>query len=371
MQGIEGARWSVFRQTTRGPRHAQRGQDNQDAAASYQPQPPTLPIALAVADGHGSARYIRSGQGSKFAAELAIEHLAELEKSSRAATLSDIKRAATEQLPRKLHLSWRTHVLEHLAENPLNENDHAHLRASGARERDLQTRPEFMYGSTLLAALITNSYAVFIQIGDGDLMVAWPASSHAGNVFEADESHLGDQTHSLSSPHAWRHVHVLFQPLIKEYPLLVLASTDGYGKAFRTQADFDQVAADLRHLAENHGTRIVAANLASWLTEAAEISGDDATAAIAIQVFEPTEATVPSGTAEASDINTPAEIGLVAVSGDSPDAGIPNDDVFGQAQPAAPSSRPDDHSHESANGTTEQVKVRNADGGPEELEYES
>jgi hypothetical protein len=58
----------------------------------------------------------------------------------------------------------------------------------------------------------------------------------------------------------------------------VLLSTDGYANAFREDAGFLQVGADLLDLVRQEGLGAVAGGLDSWLAEATEQgSGDDVT----------------------------------------------------------------------------------------------
>lgn len=136
--------------SVRGSSHARENRPNQDAVAFARDGAWCF---IAVADGHGSAPHYRSDRGSAFAVAAALELLRD-----RAADLSRDALAVLATLPADLVGAWRERV-------------EADIRVSPVREA-----PGFeslaVYGSTCLAAAIGPDRALFLQIGDGDLIVA-------------------------------------------------------------------------------------------------------------------------------------------------------------------------------------------------------
>ncbi len=81
-------------------------------------------VVLAVADGHGSARYSRSHIGAMFAVERSAQLIDEfLNSQSNVDNLSLIKHATEEWLPRALVRNWTEAVNEHLKSDPLTPDE--------------------------------------------------------------------------------------------------------------------------------------------------------------------------------------------------------------------------------------------------------
>jgi len=139
------------------------------------------------------------------------------------------------------------------------------------------------YGSTLLAVLVTESFILYLQLGDGDIL----AVSKTGKVsrpLPKDERLFANETTSLCIPDAWRDFRIGFQPLFGSPPALILVSTDGYANSFRSEAGFLKVGTDLLRMIRSDGLEAVNESLEAWLTEASQVgSGDDITLGIICQ----------------------------------------------------------------------------------------
>ena len=265
--------WQVVGQSVRGAAHERNGLPNQDAIYWLPTSSRGSPVVLTVADGHGSARYPRSHLGASIAVETAARLIHEfLVSQADVDNLSLIKHATEEWLPRTLVRNWADAVAEHLRTDPLSPAEVASLNV-GASE-------EIAYGATLIAAAVTEQFAVYLQLGDGDILTV----SEHGEVsrpLSRDERLFGNETTSLCAPEAWRDFRVNFQPLTQSRPALILLSTDGYPNSFRDEAGFFKVGSDILNMIRENGLANVQDNLAGWLSDSTRAgSGDDVTLGI-------------------------------------------------------------------------------------------
>jgi hypothetical protein len=153
------------------------------------------------------------------------------------------------------------------------------LRGAGARVAALAD-PLPAYGATLLLAAVTESYALFLQLGDGDILVV----SQAGEVttpIPKDPRLLGNETTSLCAKDAWRDFQVEFGAMNGGGTALIMLSTDGYANSFLDEASFCRVGPDLLARLRQNGSARTRRQLNGWLAESSSRgSGDDITLAI-------------------------------------------------------------------------------------------
>jgi hypothetical protein len=194
-----------------------------------------------VADGHGHSSCFRSETGAELAVACALEVLGEYRKGHE------------EAIPRVLSQRWRRAVRAHAGD---------------------ETRPWAAYGSTILGILATEEFVLYLQLGDGDILIV----SKDGEVvrpWPRDERLLGVETTSLSLQNAAGEMRV---ELRGEIPQLILLCTDGYANSFREDSGFLQVGRDILGIIRDEGREKFEGNLSGWLSEASELgSGDDIT----------------------------------------------------------------------------------------------
>ena len=261
------ATWQVVGQTVRGASHERNGLPNQDAIFWLPPVGHGSSVVLTAADGHGSARYSRSHIGAMLAVESAAELVEEFLSSQEAIeSLSLIKRAAEEWLPRALVRTWSEAVADHLKTDPLSPPEHGESSVA--------------YGATLLVAAVTERFVLYLQLGDGEIL----SVNDSGDVVRPlakDERLFGNETTSLCAPEAWRDFRVGFQPLTQSRPALILLSTDGYPNSFRDEAGFLKVGSDILQMIRTNGLASVTDHLEGWLRDSTHAgSGDDVTLGI-------------------------------------------------------------------------------------------
>lgn len=382
--------WSCYAASARGARHINNGQPNQDAVGighlrsdgidvSFADEdvlraPCRTPFFVAVSDGHGSTRHFRSGYGSQFAVEAALD------------TLSDAIREESEQHDsgRVEHLlrnqagvllkTWRRKVREHIDTAPFDSVHQAFLdrqveerieRAHGRRRPEEIVRSEqemAAYGATLLAAVITDSYTGYVQIGDGDI-----ATVRADGLVERpvpdDEALLGTTTTSLCTAAAEHDFRIRVVPHGGSPPALVVLCTDGYEQSFADEASFLRSVYDYFELfRSDEGRDGIAKHLHAWMREVTlEGSGDDTTIALVANSNTVTSHDEPvfriSGDTEQPDSYTPADTSLCDTS--PPNEGEPTvgdsssalDDPPKEAQHDE-AHRPGDESRPSTGGSS-------------------
>ena len=258
----------------RGAAHHRASLPNQDAVRIARANG-GLPLIVALADGHGSAKSFRSQHGARSAVAVALKVCRSLFEPD---SLSRIKRRAEEQWPLELVRRWRERVDRLLARRPFTL---AELDAlDPASRRQIEAHPYLAYGATLLTVIVTPAFILYLQLGDGDLLTV-SASGEVERPLARDERLIANETTSLCSAKAWNEVRVKFQALAGAPPALILAATDGYANSFRDEAGFQQVAQDFWAMIRDEGLGPVQSNLKNWLNETSQQgSGDDMTVGI-------------------------------------------------------------------------------------------
>ena len=172
--------WQVIGCTVRGASHARQGIANQDCL-KYAVDDGR--VILALADGHGNATSFRSDLGSRFAVDASVKFAQELLNAARVGDrrfLSLVKDQLKADLPRRIVREWKARVDSHLAQATFTASEFETLLKKGGREgrQRIEQDNRLAYGSTLLTAITTEAFAVFWQIGDGDVL----AVSDTGEV---------------------------------------------------------------------------------------------------------------------------------------------------------------------------------------------
>lgn len=257
--------WVVASASQRGSVHQRNGAPNQDAHRADSSASDGVAI---VADGHGNQRYLRSETGARLAVETAAQILpgclgkitAELASPS-GLDLDGLEEA----LAQVVVTQWRSAVADHLGAHPLESMAQA----------DAMTT----YGTTLLAVAANAAHLLAFQIGDGELVLVAPDGT-VTQPFAPDPTHDGVHTHSLAEADPVRAARVALIDLATHPVTLAFVVTDGFG-APQVERDWvQQVSADLLGHLRSNGIDWVREKLSTWLTEPAEVGGDDTTLAL-------------------------------------------------------------------------------------------
>lgn len=289
--------WQFIGHSVRGASHLRDGKPNQDAifwrvgknGPGLEEREGTarvvegLPLIAAIADGHGSERYVYSDRGARFAVEVAVELLnelvAEYNEPSRA------YEAAKQELAKNIVKRWKKRVSDDIAAsspNPLSTDD-ATIQTDPLSARTMQGANDYTpYGATLLAVAVAPAYIVYLQLGDGDIL-AVTAEGAVERPIKKDDSLIANETHSLCQANAEGYLRIGFRTLGQGAlpPALIMLSTDGYANSYADDRDFYAVANDYLTLSNERGLDLVRKDVPVWLNEISEGgSGDDITLAL-------------------------------------------------------------------------------------------
>ena len=276
--------WDVMGASVRGATHTRTKLPNQDAIAWYAPAHREDCLILAISDGHGAPRYIRSHKGAKIAVKLALEILHEFAADQDAAAeLATLPDHADGRLPRTLVRSWQSAVNHDIAAHPFTAAEQLLWEEQrGKGDAD----PMRAYGATLLAALITPNYLLFLQLGDGDILIVDSAGRVARPPMPHDPRLIANQTTSLCGATAWQDMRAYFQAFTERPPALVMLATDGYSNSFADENGFTAAATDILEAIRTQGSHQTRIQLPGWLRATSKAgSGDDISVAIAYSVY--------------------------------------------------------------------------------------
>jgi len=266
--------------STQGADHIKHGIPCEDYGQVFESE---LCKIFAVADGHGDSNCPRSQFGSKTACELAIS---EMEKFC-----SDIKENAWEsriispgkeldslahQLISSIVAKWVKSVNEELENNPLTDGERAGCEKYIERY-DKGERLEHIYGTTLIAGLITEKYLLLIQQGDGRCVV-FNADGSASQPIPWDEKCFANITTSLCDEDAIQRFRYCTVNLNDNPLVACLVGSDGVEDSYLSMALMHSYYRDLLVYASENGTAALNEYLGEALSEfSKQGSGDDVT----------------------------------------------------------------------------------------------
>ena len=280
-QQNESHAWRIVGKAVTGSAHIRQGLPRQDEICWWPEAGVGLPLVLAISDGHGSEAHFRSNTGANFAVNAAVDVLVKFaEVSHEQKDLSVIAQNAQRNLPREIHQKWLDLVADDVYQNQISREELASVEtAKGISRRHQATlQPVVAYGATLLCALVTNAYILYLQLGDGDILSIDDTAAKVQRVIQKDSGLIGDETTSLCSSNASREFRMVLMPLSQNCPSLIIICTDGYSNSFADDGAFLKIGPDYLKRIKDKGLDYVESNLQRWLSAASEGgSGDDIT----------------------------------------------------------------------------------------------
>jgi hypothetical protein len=314
----------VIGHSVRGASHTQKGVGNQDYIRWKKDRGRVI---LALADGHGNAKSFRSATGSMFAVDVSIELASDLLRAAEAKDhrfLSLVKDQLETDIPRTIVHNWLQRVDDDLKRNPFTEQELAALTEQD-KQRLTEHKGRLAYGSTLLTAIATESFVVFWQIGDGDVLTV-SGTGKVSRPLPSDPRLIANETSSLCSSNAPQ----MFRGAVLGTPApMIMLSTDGFANSFRDDEGFFKFGTDVSKIIVAEGLPAVDASLPDWLAEITERgSGDDVSLGI---VCRPPELAQP-------DTKLPKE----PKEPDEPKEPVPAKTVIDTPRTDTPRNRPED-----------------------------
>jgi serine/threonine protein phosphatase PrpC len=233
-----------FDAKAQGASHKESGLPCQDAARACV-LPPKLAGIVCVADGHGSEKHTRSDKGSAFAVNVCEKSLREfygiIADSSTAFFNRKINveqrdreiKEKLSQLKGSIIHRWHERIEEDLYANFLNDTEKDICKKYSIDASNTGSLA-VLYGTTVLAALVTKEFWFALQLGDG-ICVTLDKDGRAGDPIQKDDRLGFGRTSSLCEPNAvenFRHAYGF--DMIKGITL----ATDGVADSFEQEKYF-------------------------------------------------------------------------------------------------------------------------------------
>lgn len=279
------SQWHCNGQSIRGASHERAGLPNQDAI-HYEAikLEDNSCLIMAISDGHGGGTYFRSHIGAQHAVKVAAKTVKNLFQALLVdrTQFSILSQILHQRLPQMLVEQWHNSVTAHLQANPFTQSEWGQLLAQEYRDGELsrqivESNPVVAYGATLLLTLVTKTFAVYFQLGDGDILCV-NSNGETTCPLPADDRLIANETISLCTPNAWKASRMRVISYQKELPAMILASTDGYTNSYVTKKDFLKIGSDYLHFLRHQGFDQIIEQLPEILGETSRRgSGDDIT----------------------------------------------------------------------------------------------
>ncbi|NET43467.1 PP2C family serine/threonine-protein phosphatase [Okeania sp. SIO2B3] len=284
--------WRVMLESVTGASHSRKKLDNQDHGRYEQPKENSLPIILAISDGHGSAKSFRSDRGSRFAVETAIELLTGLvDQESDRHNISAVKDYVDDKLPQRIVSKWKEKVDDDLEKEDFTSKELDNLekeegiKVRQSLEDNKEDRKYLVYGATLLAVLVTEDYNLYLQLGDGDILTVdiWGKTTRP---IVKDENLIANETYSLCMKDAWKYINNHFVRYTQESKRpMIIVSTDGYANSFDSEDKFIKIGKDYLDMIRQQTFDEVESQLKGFLEQTSQGgSGDDITFGLIKQI---------------------------------------------------------------------------------------
>ncbi len=277
---------NVFNCSVKGASHERSGLPCQDSSCSFTGNNYYI---IAVADGHGDPKHDLSEIGAKIAVESATYILRQLTDNITKQRDISLSKMVKYDFPRLLLRRWRNLV----------ENDFRQRIISGEKEFIYEEGSNLFsrYGTTLLAAIITETDIIYTQIGDGDIVLL--RNDNTYEIFSfINQSLVGGETHSLSSNEAVRYFSCGTTNMAGIRGLFL--STDGLRNSYDNESAFIRLLSAIAEMVDKDGIEVTKEVISKQFAEFSKNgSGDD----IAIAAIIATPAQSEGATLHKQDEN--------------------------------------------------------------------
>lgn len=265
---------------TQGADHIKHGIPCQDFGSFRESE---LCKIFAVADGHGDSNCPRSQIGSRNACEIALSKMetfcaAVRENGLEAELLAGGKRreGRVRQLISSIMYEWEKAVSADIEANPLTKEERAGC-GKYLEKYDRGERLEHIYGTTLIAGLLTERYLLLLQQGDGRCVV-FNQDGSACQPIPWDDKCFANITTSLCDTDAVQRFRYSVIDLEANPIAACLAASDGVEDSFFSMDLMHSYCRDLLIYAQRNGVEALNKHLDETLPEFSRTgSGDDVT----------------------------------------------------------------------------------------------
>lgn len=304
---MSGKQWTAVVASVIGDLHIKKNLPNQDAIAYYRLPGNSSALVMAVSDGHGSEKCPRSDIGAALAVNTAVKvfmdswslmksRLSESAAVDRKSTLANIERHIRKDITKQLVDNWVSAVDAHMTSVPL-------------QVEKAQANRLLAYGATLTIVFLCDHFSTCMRLGDCEVLIV-DADSKVGRIAPINKEDVGDDTDSLCMPNADKRFRVFFHGsdnISRHGNRLYLICSDGYEKAFESNAGFEQSAIDFAKLVSSgKGRETVEQQMESWLREYSNYSGDDVSVGLLFAKPQPSESVAPEKAVDTCELGDPS-----------------------------------------------------------------
>jgi len=283
--------WIPFGCSVIGASHIRKNKENQD---SYLPHPGTsldgkeIPSIIAVSDGHGGNKYIRSASGSKQAVALAAQIARDYTEFPLSSTMKKSDLGDTiRHIKIRCHLSWQKFVDDHYNGNPFTEAEQYFLKENCSLKdyTSVMNNHRLAYGCTFLCAIAYEDVVLVLQLGDGDILGLYP-NDKVRELIPADSRNFGNETMSLCS---LKEADTIAHEVLigDEIPGLITLTTDGIRNSYNDQTSDIKAFYNIPTVLKNELQKnkfdecVVKSSIDNWLKKVtSDGAGDDVTIGI-------------------------------------------------------------------------------------------
>jgi len=220
--------WVPFGCSVIGASHIRKGVENQDSFDALSKKGLSV---IAISDGHGGSKYVRSAIGSKLATTTASKIASENMELSSKMSKEELN-SIIHHMKNRFLLSWQKEVNADIAKKGrfsaaeftiLEENC-----STKVLDAVLET-PRIAYGCTFLCAITYEDLVLILYYGDGNVLGLY--DEEVRELTEDDPRNIANETLSLCTLKDAREIS--HKVLIgDEIPRLIMISTDGVKNSF-------------------------------------------------------------------------------------------------------------------------------------------
>ncbi|MDR2392700.1 MAG: protein phosphatase 2C domain-containing protein [Treponema sp.] len=221
--------YKSFSTTVTGISHTKHGKGCEDFSLHY-PSPEdksTEPVALAiVADGHGDDNCFRSAMGAEFAATAAKDAIIKFVDGLKQRPSKEVFERYIRDLVKHIIMKWHGKVEKDYTDNPITDEEMAKVEEKYQKRYAAGKDLHHAYGTTLIAAVITQEYWFGMHIGDGRFTALYPDGTFAQPVPWDDRCYLNVTT-SICDDDALEGARTCYAPASEMLPAAVFLCSDG------------------------------------------------------------------------------------------------------------------------------------------------
>lgn len=267
---------TLFSNSTIGARHLLQQMTNQDSCQTAAGQDYQI---FAVADGHGATECFRSEIGSRLAVDVAIKNLELFAQTIKKYDLYSYLSRPKERdelirsLISDIVAQWNQYVYADIKAYPIKEEEYERSQTLFSIYQKGMYLTN-IYGSTMIAGLVTPEYIVLFQQGDGTLVVL-EEDGTIDDPMPEDDLCIRNLTTSLCDKDAAKRMRYVYMDRKEKDPIAMIAATDGVERSFGDNIHLSAFYAELFYELSELDEEEVGAYLANLLPQISQRGSQD------------------------------------------------------------------------------------------------